>query len=287
LYDFESLKPIGDAYPHDVYDPLGPAATYAHDVDWLATSVGDQVVVLDVDPDMWESNACLLAGRNLSRAEWEQYGFTEPYHQTCPQWGEYSNTPETTAATPGADTPTTVAPRTGTFIMYGRNRATDVRVTFAVPAGWIEDGWLVIKRADPRIGVVLTNVANIYTDSCPSVLVDPPVGPTVDDLASAWANLPGFDATAAIDITVDGFHGKQVEFTVPDYDETDCAYGMFRLLNQGGVDAWWAQGPNQHNQLWILDVNGSRLVIVAASFPDTSPEDRAAIDEILASIRIG
>ena len=39
-------------------------------------------------------------------------------------------------------------------------------------------------------------VGNIYTDSCPSVALDPPVGPTVDDLASAWADLPAFDATA-------------------------------------------------------------------------------------------
>jgi hypothetical protein len=100
LYDFESLRPIGDAYRNDRFDIHGPAATYAHDVDWLATNVGEYVVVLDVDPDMWESNACLLAGRNLSRAEWEQYGFTEPYHQTCPQWGEYPTTPETNATSP-------------------------------------------------------------------------------------------------------------------------------------------------------------------------------------------
>jgi hypothetical protein len=100
LYDFESLRPIGDPYPHDVFDSQGPGATYAHDVDWLATSVGDQVVVLDVDPEMWEANACLLAGRNLSRAEWERYGFTEPYHQTCPEWGEYATTTETSAITP-------------------------------------------------------------------------------------------------------------------------------------------------------------------------------------------
>ena len=100
LYDFESLSPIGDPYPHEGWDTGGPAATYAHDVDWLATNVGDQVVVWDVDPDMWEANACLLAGRNLSRAEWEQHGFTEPYHQTCPQWGEYPITPETNATSP-------------------------------------------------------------------------------------------------------------------------------------------------------------------------------------------
>ena len=117
LYDFESLTPIGDPYHHDMFSSQGPAATYAHDVDWLATSVGDYVVVLDVDPDMWESNACLLAGRNLSRAEWEQYGFSEPYHQTCPQWGEYPTTPETNGRRPRKDRtdrrPSTASPPCG------------------------------------------------------------------------------------------------------------------------------------------------------------------------------
>ena len=186
---------------------------------------------------------------------------------------------------------TTVAATTGTYILSEEHPLgatnSDVRLTFAVPAGWEDNGWYVDKPpADPSFGVVFDYVANIYTDSCPSVLVDPPVGPTVDDLASAWANLPGFDATAASDITVDGFHGKQIEFTVPDYTPSECSYGDFKLLNAVGGGDWWAQGPNQHNKLWILDVNGTRFVIIAAYFPDTSPQDRAAIDEILASIQI-
>ena len=178
--------------------------------------------------------------------------------------------------------PTTVAGTTGEFFIAG------VRLTFAVPAGWVDNDWYVSKLgAAPIYGVGFNNVANIYTDSCPSVLVDPPVGPTVDDLASAWAKLPGFHATAASDITVDGFHGKQVEFTVPDYDHADCFNVDFKLLNSVGGGDYWAQGPNQHNKLWILDVNGTRLVIVATYFPDTSPQDRAALDEILTSIQIG
>lgn len=187
---------------------------------------------------------------------------------------------------------TTVAATTGTYILSENHpldtTTADVRVTFAVPAGWVYDDWYVAKPdADPIFGVVFNYVANIYTDSCPSVLVDPPVGPTVDDLASAWTNLPGLDATAASDVTVDGFHGKQVEFTVPDYDEKDCPYGAFNLLNQVGGGDYRAQGPNQHHQLLILDVNGTRLVIAATYFPDTSQQDRAAIAEILASIQIG
>ncbi len=187
-----------------------------------------------------------------------------------------------TTVVPTTGKPTTVATTTGTFVMSG------VRLTFAVPAGWVDNDWYVSKLgAHPIFGVGFNNVANIYTDSCPSVLVDPPVGPTVDDLASAWANLPGFHATAASDITVDGFHGKQVEFTVPDYNHADCFNVDFKLLNSVGGGDYWAQGPNQHHKLWILDVNGTRVVIVATYFPDTSPQDRAALDEILASIQIG
>ncbi len=43
----------------------------------------------------------------------------------------------------------------------------------------------------------------------------PPVGPNVDDLVTAWANVPELAATAPVDITVDGYIGKQIEFTVP------------------------------------------------------------------------
>ena len=91
-----------------------------------------------------------------------------------------------------------------------------------------------MTKGEPGYGLVFMEVGNIYTDSCPSVQLDPPVGPTVDDLVSAWGDLPGFDATVPTDTTVDGFDGKQIEFTVPDYDEDDCAYGQFMLL--GGVD---------------------------------------------------
>jgi hypothetical protein len=169
----------------------------------------------------------------------------------------------------------------------------DVPVTFTLPDGWDNIGWAVIK-GDPIFGLAFMEVGNTHTDSCPSVALDPPVGPTVDDLASAWADLPGFDATAPTDITVDGFQGKQVEFTVPDYDTgenpDDCAGGGHLMLLEGADtpgDGLWAQGPNQHQQLWILDVDGTRLVIGAGWFPDTSAQDRADIDEMLSSIQIG
>ena len=68
--------------------------------------------------------------------------------------------------------------------------------------------------------------------------LDPPVGPTVDDLVAAWANLPDLAATAAVDVTVDGYAGKQIEFTVPDYDRANARSAISRLGRPTGTAAW-------------------------------------------------
>jgi DNA-binding SARP family transcriptional activator/WD40 repeat protein len=39
---------------------------------------------LRLDPDRWEEQACLAAGRNLTRVEWARYLGDEPYRRTCP-----------------------------------------------------------------------------------------------------------------------------------------------------------------------------------------------------------
>ena len=127
------------------------------------------------------------------------------------------------------------------------------------------------------------------------MLLDPPVGPTVDDLVAAWANLPDFAATAAVDVTVDGYAGKQFEFTVP--DGVGCkakvgigqVYALWDYTGMSNEDApgYFAWSLNLHFQIWVLDVDGTRLVIGATTLPNTSPQNRAALDEVLASIQIG
>lgn len=224
-------------------------------------------------------------------------------HDTSPDDDQVPAPAATTTVAPTTLAPTTtVAPTTATASFSAV--ADTPAVTFIVPDGWESDTSGVYKAGPDRdfnhlgvgaVAVSFTEVSNIYTDPCQWVLVDPPVGPTVDDLISAWANVPGFNATAAIDVTVDGYNGKQIEFTVPDYKEDECTQNRFGLWQDDGPAStrtgsqpnWWAQGPNQHNQLWLLDVDGTRVAINAISFPPMSPQDQAALDDILASIQIG
>jgi hypothetical protein len=152
--------------------------------------------------------------------------------------------------------------------------------------------------------VQFAGVSNIFTNGCaPNSLLDPPVGPTVDDLVTAWANIPQLAAsmriaqiTTPVDITVDGYTGKQIEFTVPDF-HYPCGSGVFRYGLWYGPDpdtqGWLIYSdnaratPNRHFQMLVLDVDGTRLLIAASTDPNTPPQDRAALAELLASIQIG
>lgn len=40
----------------------------------------------DANPAAWRERACSVAGRNLSRAEWEALLPGRAYRQTCPDW---------------------------------------------------------------------------------------------------------------------------------------------------------------------------------------------------------
>lgn len=46
----------------------------------------DRVLFWERRPELLEKAGCQIAGRNLTRAEWEQFFPTEVYRATCPQW---------------------------------------------------------------------------------------------------------------------------------------------------------------------------------------------------------
>jgi len=208
-----------------------------------------------------------------------------------------SQAPAPTAAPTTPAPTTTVAPRIVTY-----TGIPGVAITYTVPDGWDapddDEGFAVVGESSM---VNFWDVANVYADGCESSLLVPPLGPTVDDLATVWATLPGFTATTPVDITVDGYAGKQVDFTVPDYPtvagapddgghNADCVGGTFVLweaTGHGPGASFWAQAPEQQHRLWIIDVDGTRLVISERSTSGAAPEQLADMDEFLASIQIG
>jgi hypothetical protein len=52
------------------------------------------------------------------------------------------------------------------------------------------------------------------------------------------------------------------------------------------MPAIYAQGPSHRWHLWILDVDGIRVVVQTADFAGTSAGDRAELQAIVDSIQI-
>ena len=205
----------------------------------------------------------------------------------------------TPAPTP---TPTPIAfpvyPQTLVVPELGSYRAGDpfpIPVTINVPAGWVGKvggpyaAYLDKERDGGNGGaaIALTLSQNIYADPCNDRgFLDPQPGPTVDDLASALTGLPGFDATLATDAAVDGYRGKQLTLTAPDnFDGCTLSREGYRLW-QLPLGAIFSLTPGERMALWIVDVNGKRLVVSSETFPATTAQQQAEAQEILDSIHI-
>jgi hypothetical protein len=135
-------------------------------------------------------------------------------------------------------------------------------------------------------------VGNVYTGGCHwlGTALNPPIGPTVDDLATALLAQAGPGASPPIAVTVGGHAGKKVELSIPqDVDVTTCdsdgRFGRWSPADQSNEAQPWTYGNGQHNTVYIIDVDGKRQVIDTMYLPGTSTADRAEIDQIVASIR--
>lgn len=164
-----------------------------------------------------------------------------------------------------------------------------VELTLELPAGWSSCSIGVVEQgvcrspAQDEFGMAIgfLVIENVVADPCNgSELLDPPVGPTVEDLVDAVSSLDGFEATAAEDATMDGYRAKRLTVTAP--EESGCD-----LLTWATPQRTNGVGPSEINDLHIVDVDGTRIFISAAYFPDlVTPEDLAAAEEVLASIQI-
>jgi hypothetical protein len=204
------------------------------------------------------------------------------------------------------------------FIDPDGDPSTSLRVVYEVPPeGWwmwigatkpAEEGTACSSSGCPglpsHVGVSITTVTNLVDHGCRNhSWADPPVGPSVDDLAAALADLAPFRVTSPPkDVTIFGYSGKHLQLAVPDLpvegeggDDrrfTGCVDGKLKswvafidTAEEG--DAFYGYtGPGYREEFWILDVEGTRLMIAAERSPGSPPEDLDEQRAILDSIRI-
>jgi hypothetical protein len=167
------------------------------------------------------------------------------------------------------------------------------RITVTLPADdWYGDaaGAIVTKDDDPGPPggaglIVFAGLGDVfvYGDPCQwaSTMPDAPAT-TVDELVTALGAQASRDATAPVDVMVDGVRGQSMILHVPD-DATfgDCDQAEFRTFVVGADAARYHQGPGQIDELWIVDVDGE-LVVIDAAYYEGTPQ--AVVDELRAIV---
>ena len=143
---------------------------------------------------------------------------------------------------------------------------------------FLDPGVSAVSDDDGLVKFVIFD--NVFADPChpDQGLLSPLPGGSVDDLANALASQPSLVATTPTDVTVAGYHGKQLTLTAPTSVTTTCSFWQLPLGAQNTMV------PGQLDRVWILDINGQRLVIDAPEVPSETAADKASVQAILDSI---
>ena len=159
-------------------------------------------------------------------------------------------------------------------------------IVFDVPAGFVPCSQSAVEQAicpagegnlAPTLGFLL--VENVVEEPCSELLRDPPPD-SLEELVAAISSLDGFEATAAVDVSIDGVAGKRFVVTAPD------SLGCERLTwstaqRTNGV------GIGEVNELTILDIDDSFVMVSLAHFPTDPPrESLFALRQVVESVRI-
>ena len=179
--------------------------------------------------------------------------------------------------------------------------STPLRVTFNIAApGWTSwDGTAKLEDYGYALFTVAL-VSNVVREGCTDHRpLDPAVGPTVADLATALTELSPFEVTAPpSEVSIDGYSGQHLQLTIP-LDIPSTGVGDDRLFSEcddQSMHSWmWSDTdsffgyngePGRTEEFWILDVDGTRLMISTNTSPETPAETLAELQAVFDSMQI-
>jgi hypothetical protein len=168
----------------------------------------------------------------------------------------------------------------------------EARALVTVEAGWTSGSYFIMNPPAFSKQVSFWTIGNVYRDICDietgglptaSDLPIPAVGPTVDDLVAALDAQVNTDMSPPVDVTVGGYSGKRVAMVVSDpYDHCIGDFIRPMWVDAAGEPQRGLQ-PGDPDTLWIVDVEGHRVVIVTND-QDSDPDAPASIAAVIDSI---
>ena len=155
--------------------------------------------------------------------------------------------------------------------------------------GWSTGGWFIWDPPAETKQVSFWTVDNVYEDLCDrESLPDPAIGPSVDDLVAALDAQANTDMSPAVDVELGGFVGKRVTMAatrpVSCFDIGTLSLTYFVVSgSQGGVEGR-ELNRNSMDTLWIIDVDGHRVVIATSQGDSEDTDATTTIARVMDSI---
>jgi hypothetical protein len=187
----------------------------------------------------------------------------------------------------------------GTYALTARGDGTPPLAVLDVPAGFSNFGYFALwpdgsgdadaPDVDPRYQAVqYWTVHGVFPDPCDRHGADAPeAGTSVEDLAAALQDQKLTSTTKPTPVTLDGYDGLYLELSAPpDLDFADCELGYYLLWEAAPGDAQHSlESPATVERIWVLDVDGGRVVLIAGAGPRVPPAEVQALTHMVESVR--
>jgi hypothetical protein len=160
-----------------------------------------------------------------------------------------------------------------------------VQLTAELPAGWAAFDFGADRGTTaPPAGMafIVSSVDNTFEDPCSHRQRNPKIGPSVEDLATALGDVPNTTATRPVQTTIAGRTATYIELAIP--ASLPCRPNEFYLWQDSPNAYWWIQGLNETARVWIVDVGGKRVAILAHTYPGSGLNANAELQGILDTV---
>jgi len=204
-------------------------------------------------------------------------GATDPGTVTRP-WKPLDDEPEDVPLAAGA---------------YGltANGVSDHVVVVQAPEGYQNVGGWTFVTGELFHAMGFMTADRVPRDPCGSkggekfkAAVDP--GPSVEDLAEALVAQKGAVTSKPVPVTVDGRRGLYLTYQVAKgIDVANCEAQAFDIFSTG-PGAWYLETARERAAIWILDVDGERLVLAWVAFPGVTRAQMREMTGMVESARL-
>ncbi len=177
----------------------------------------------------------------------------------------------------------------GAYALTARGESSPPLAVLDVPAGYSNFGFFALVEEGfaeaeiPIRSVQYWTVDGVFVDPCAMDAGAPDAGTSVKELAAALAAQKQTAVSEPVPVTLDGHDGLYLEITASaDISFKDCDAGYFGYWEGSPDDAQHtADSPGTVDHTWILDVDGERVVLLAAAPPEVT---EAQIDELTSMV---